>query len=736
MEKKELRVLFKSLTIEEKISQTLQLNGNLLVENDVMTTGPAADLGLPPNLNLYEIGAIYNVNDYSKLKKIQERVLSESRHKIPLLFMSDIIYGFRTIFPIPLAQAGSYDFDLIEKAACISAKESYRNGIHVVFSPMLDIVRDPRWGRVMESPGEDVYTAENFAKAMIKGYQGTNPNYFPREKVAACIKHFAAYGAPESGREYNSVELSTQKLLNEYLVPYQAAIEAGCALVMTAFNLLNGIPATGNKWLNRSILRNKYGFNGVLVSDYAAISELINHGYASDRLDAARKALTAGVDLDMMTSVYVNGLPELVKNDIYLKLLDEATMRILKLKNKLGLFENPYRGLDELDTGRILNKEDRSVAVEMVEKSCVLLKNNASTLPIGRDKKIAVIGPYGESQLTLGFWGSVSGRSIDTITLKQGLLSKFSKNNLLFSKGYNLFNTYDSFGISKSILEKLNGPIESEDNLLNDAVAKSYDADVIIITIGENFMESGEGASKAHLGLPENQKRLIKNLKKQGKPLVGLIYTGRPLVLTDIEDYFESLLLVWFPGTMGGVGIANILSGDTNPSAKLTMSFPRSEGQLPIYYARTPTGRPTGNSSHSERFISKYIDESNLPLFAFGSGLSYSKVTADWIGPGHVDDDCVTAQIKIFNDSDIWAPVVAQIYVKQKPAKIVQPVRRLVKSYRIDLEPKDEKFIDFILEKTKLKYFDNVGVSHLELGNYEFVLNVLGKEHILAVNIQ
>ena len=374
MEADQLQALFDRLSVQEKIAQTIQLNGSILSENDVMNTGPMEELGLPQELDVFEIGSIYNINDHQKLKELQTKVLAKSKHKIPMLFMSDVIYGFRTIFPIPLAQVGSYDFELIQQAAKLTAEESYLNGLHVLFSPMLDLARDPRWGRVMESPGEDVYTAKEFAKSIVNGYQGDSETKIPEKHVAACLKHFAAYGAPEAGREYQAVDMSHQRLFNEYLQPYQAAIEAKCELVMTAFNLLNGVPATGNEWLNREILRSRCGFDGVLVSDYAAIKELIPHGYAKDEIDAAKKALIAGVDLDMMTSIYANHLSELVQEPRFMQLLDEAVWRILMLKNKLGLFENPYRGLEEVNTGEILTEKAKEAAVELVEKSCVLLK--------------------------------------------------------------------------------------------------------------------------------------------------------------------------------------------------------------------------------------------------------------------------------------------------------------------------------------------------------------------------
>ncbi|MBO0481074.1 glycoside hydrolase family 3 N-terminal domain-containing protein [Candidatus Enterococcus courvalinii] len=735
MEEQKLKELFDSLSIDDKVSQTIQLNGDLFVESGVMTTGPVKDLGFKKEPNFYEIGSIYNVNDYQKLYQIQKDVLTNSSHKIPLLFMSDIIYGFRTIFPIPLAQAGSYDFDLIQQAAEVSAKESYLNGIHVVFSPMLDLVRDPRWGRVMESPGEDVYTSKQFAKSVVNGYQGEKEMYLKENHVAACIKHFAAYGAPESGREYNQVELSNQKLFNEYLQPYQAAVEANCELVMTAFNLLNGVPATGNQWLNQTILRERFGFNGVLVSDYAAIAELETHGFAKDSEDAAKKALLAGVDLDMMTATYANGLPELVKKSEFAKRLDEAVWRILVLKNKLGLFEDPFRGLTQVNTGEILTQEAKDIATQLVEKSCVLLKNK-SLLPLKpkSNQKIAVVGPYADSHFTLGFWASVSGKSSDVFTLKAGLLEQFDEEQLFFTRGFNLYESYEQFGPLKAGFEQLNGPIEEESFLLQQAIEQAEAADVILLTIGEQFLESGEGASKTNLQLPEKQIRLIKELAELNKPIIGLLYTGRPLVLTEVEKYFDSLLVVWFPGVMGGKGITNLLTGRANPSARLTMSFPKNEGQIPVYYAQTSTGRPLADSTHSERFVSKYIDAPNEPLFSFGTGLSYATFAGHWqSAKGNEEMIRCSYELKNRSEHDGW--ITPQIYLLNYSAEIVQPIKRLIATQHFFLKANEQKVMTVEIPKTVFTYFDNQGDLHFDAGEYVLQLDILGKQENLPIKI-
>lgn len=521
--------------------------------------------------------------------------------------------------------------------------------------------------------------------------------------------------------------MSNQRLFNEYLQPYQAAVEAKCELVMTAFNLLNGVPSTGNEWLNREILRGRFGFEGLLVSDYAAIKELIPHGYAKDESDAARKALLAGVDLDMMTSIYAKHLPELVEDAHFMKLLDEAVWRILTLKNKLGLFENPYRGLEEANTGEILTDQAKETAVELVEKSCVLLKNEGG-LPLKQDKNIAIIGPYGESPLTLGFWASVSGKPQYTVTLKEGLSKHFSSEQLSFAKGYNLFDSYEKFGPMKAGMEMLNGPIEDAEKLVEEALRISTKADIILLTFGEQFIESGEGASKAHLRIPLKQQRLLKRLHELNKPIVGVLYTGRPLVLTDVEKYFDSVLLVWFPGTMGGIGIANLLAGKTSPSARLEMTFPRSEGQIPIYHAQCSTGRPVSSGTHSDRFISKYIDESNEPLFKFGVGKSYAEFESGKVTSEIIDQQIeITAFVK--NVSSIPAETVAYVYLHQEYATTVRPERRLISSQRIHLDENEEKQLKIKIPIADLTVFDNNGKQRIEEGIYHFYLDIAGIEN-------
>ena len=466
MNREKLLVILSEMSVKEKIEQCVQLNGTIFSSaTHSMQTGPAKDLGFAKDFNPYGVGSLFNIHDKEEMRRIQSECIKNSRYDIPILFMSDVIYGFRTIFPIPLAQAGSFDFDLIEKCASISAKESYYNGLHVLFSPMLDLVRDPRWGRVMESPGEDPYTISEYAKSVVTGYQGEMVDRkIPKYHVAACIKHFAGYGASIAGKDYTGADMSTVTLRQFYLPGYISAIKANTRLVMTAFNLIEGVPCTGSKWLNQTILREENKFDGVLLSDFAAIEELIKHGFARDEKDAAKKALEAGVSFDMMTSIYANHIESLIKEKVIEEsMLDEVVLRILELKNDLGLFENPFRGLETCLSETYLSQEAKELAVKLVEKSCVLLKNNG-TLPLKQDQKIAFIGPYIHSKFTLGFWASVTGNPLDTVTLKEGIIQNFKEENCLFASGYNLFNDYSQLGIFARPVENYKGPLKKRKN--------------------------------------------------------------------------------------------------------------------------------------------------------------------------------------------------------------------------------------------------------------------------------
>lgn len=643
--------------------------------------------------------------------------------------MADIVYGNKIIFPIPLAQSGSYDFNLIKLAGKELAKESYNAGIHVTFSPMLDIVRDPRWGRVMESPGEDVYTVEQYARSIVQGIQGDkDSDMFSDSHIASCIKHFAAYGAPDSGKDYNTVDMSELRFRREYLPGYIAALEANARLVMTAFNTLEGIPCTGNEWLNKEILREELEFDGVLITDHSAIEEMIAHGYAVDKRDAAFKAAKASIDIDMMTSSYANNLKDLInKGQLSEELLDESVMRILELKNDLGLFENPFRGLDLESTGKYLDESTKNVAKELASKSCVLLKNDKHTLPLNKSQKIALVGPFGDSKLTLGFW-AFTGDKDQVITLKEGVLQHISADMLHIHSGtamFSEFNFPDEFSDPAFRELFLGKDVNNYQKDSHEAIKMAHGADVIVFAFGENFLETGEGASKTSLMLPKDQICLLKELRKLKKPIIGVLYTGRPVILTEIEENFDALLLAWYPGTMGGQAIADLLYGEKVPSGKLSMTFPRNEGQIPIHYSQLNTGRPLNADNCNGRFISRYIDSPSSPLYPFGHGLSYCDfvykngyISSMQLSP----DKEIVLSIDIQNNSDFDGDEVVQLYIRDLAADIVRPKKELVSTERVSLRANECKTVTFVVNSELISYIDKKGNTQLEPGLIELYI--------------
>lgn len=490
--------------------------------------------------------------------------------------------------------------------------------------------------------------------------------------------------------------------------------------------MLNGTPATGNQWLLRDILRQRFGFKGPLISDYSAIGELQAHGMVESSLAASKAALSAGVDLDMMTAVYAQSLPELVKQPQFAKLLDEAVWRLLSLKNELGLFEQPFRGLNEPQTGAVLQPDARALATELVEKSVVMLKNNGA-LPLMKNQRIALIGPYGDSRLTLGFWASVTGRPDDTVTLHQGLNEYYQASQLKLARGYNLFTSYDGLGIYREPLEYACGPILPDQQLLDEAVATARQADVIVVTIGEQFMESGEAASKTNLHLPIRQVALLKALRQLGKPIIGILYSGRPLVLTEVENYFDSLLIAWYPGTMGGAGLAHLLVGQASPSARLAMSFPYAEGQIPIYGTQLTTGRPLTSTNETGRFVSSYRDAPNGPLHAFGSGLSYgrfevSELTAEIVGSN------LQVHYTIKNTGAMGSGSVSFLYLGRNASLVVEPEQRLIGSQYCQLHAGESRRQSICVPCKRFIRFDNNGNALPASKKLKLLLDVYGTQ--------
>lgn len=687
MNQRGLERLLSEMTLEDKVAQMLQLIGSYFVgaEEEGEITGPMESLGISDDA-VRGAGSELGLSGASKIIAVQQHHMANDKLAIPLLFMADIVHGFKTIFPIPLAIGCSWDEALAEQSAAIAAKESAVSGLHVTFAPMVDLVRDPRWGRVMESTGEDPYLNSLFAKAFVRGFQGDDLTN-DLNRVAACVKHFAAYGAGEGGREYNTVDLSQWQLREYYLPAYKAALDAGAQLVMTSFNTVHGIPATGNKALMRDLLREEWGFDGVLISDWAAILELIPHGIAEDEKEAALKAILAGVDIEMMTSCYVKYLPELVRSgQVDEALVDESVMRILQLKNKLGLFENPLRGADpELEAKIVCCDEHRSVSRQLASKSMVLLKNEA-VLPLSPKQHIALIGPFADSKDILGWW-SWKGAEGEIQTLQQVITGKVSSSN-----------------IKVATCESVVAVTEKE---LAHAIDIAKYADVVVLALGESSDMSGEGGSRSDIRLPQAQLQLIAAIRKLNKPIVTLLFNGRPLDLHGVIDESDAVLECWFPGSEGAFAISDILYGDVNPSGRLSMSFPYAVGQVPVYYNHFQTGRPIKPSEPDNRYTSQYLDIPNEPLFPFGFGLSYTSFSySEPVLSSHQfsHEGSIEVKVTVTNTGSYTGDEVVQLYIRDISAEMVRPMKELKGFNKLTLSPGESQEVAFTITEEQLRY--------------------------------
>ncbi|MDF0478980.1 glycoside hydrolase family 3 C-terminal domain-containing protein [Vagococcus sp. PNs007] len=682
MNKKQLIQLVEEMTIDEKINQLLQLAAAFYSDKAEEKTGPMSDLGLNQDI-IDTAGTTLGISGAKEAKRVQTEYMKNNRLNIPTILMADIIHGFRTIFPIPLALGNSWDEGAIEKMAEISAKEAAVSGLHVTFSPMVDLVRDPRWGRVMESTGEDPLLNSRLAAAMVRGYQGENLKE-DHMRVAACVKHFAAYGGALAGRDYNSVDLSERQLREMYLPGYKAGLDAGAKLVMTSFNTVDGVPATGNEWLFRDVLREEFGFDGVVISDWGAIKELIAHGVAEDEKQAAELAIKAGVDIEMMTMCYPNHLKELIdEGRITESLIDEAVLRILELKNDLGLFENPYRGADEqLEAEVILSDDHRQIAKEIAQKSMVLLKND-SILPLNAQEKVAIVGPGAQSTDILGAW-SWQGKKEEAISLVEGA-HLLSENLLVATEKFDYF--------------------DPSEVAINEAIELAGQVDKVVLALGETDWMSGEAASRSDIRLPEKQLTVFAKIMEKNPNVVVTVYSGRPLDLQGIESA-KGIVQAWFPGTEGGSALAEILWGRYNPSGRLSMSFPETVGQVPIFYNVDNTGRPY-ESAPEEKYVSKYLDVSNYAKYPFGFGLSYSdfeyqdmRTNSDTF----TKEEPLEVSITVKNNGQVAGEETVQFYVRDLVGEVSRPVKELKDFQKVWLEPGETQTIRFILSEEMLRY--------------------------------
>lgn len=722
MDRDQLTALLKDMSLEEKADQLLQISG-VYYEKEEMLTGPENQAGFTQR-EVELAGSMLGATGASKLRKIQREYMEKQPHHIPMLFMGDVINGYRTVFPIPLAFGCSFEPELARKGARIAAKEASAAGLHLTFSPMVDLVRDARWGRVMESTGEDAYLNGCFARAMVEGYQGET-ELWEKGRIGACVKHFAAYGAPQGGREYQNVELSERTLRDDYLPAYQEAVEAGAAMVMTSFNTLDRMPSTANRRLMRDILRKEMGFEGVVISDWAAIEELVTHGMAKDEKEAAKLAMEAGVDIDMMTACYCKNLKELVEEGgVSEAMLDESVMRILELKNKLGLFENPYKDADEAqEKALMLCKEHRAAAREAASKTFVLLKNDG-LLPLKKEgQRTAFIGPHVDNQRIIGAW-SMFANAQDTVTLKGAVLSR-GYAQVTFHKGSPVLDNDRGMEVYWKE-EHMSGDWEKREKLLKEAVAAAKEADTVVLALGEHQMQSGEAASRADITVPECQMELFRRVYDANPNVSVVLFSGRPLDIRELSRKARAVLAVWMPGSEGGNAIADVLYGDVNPSGKLSMSFPYSVGQVPVHYNMFRTGRPLDKTSE-QRYFSKYLDIPNEPLYPFGYGLSYTEFEISRV---HLDKDeltkenCIHASVSVRNTGNVTGQEVVQLYVQDIVGSVVRPVRELKGFRKVELKPGEEKEVIFTLREDMLRFTDSnmerqseAGEFHLFIGN-------------------
>ena len=716
-----LHALLAQMTLDEKIGQLVQLSGEFFLDEPQLTVGPKTRLGITQEV-VSHVGSVLNVSGAAKTREIQRQHLESSRLKIPLLFMADVIYGYRTIFPIPLALGCTWEPSLIRQCCVVAAKEAASAGSHVTFAPMADLVRDARWGRCMESTGEDVFLNTQYVRASVEGFQ---QNLATHQGLAACVKHFVGYGAPVGGRDYNTVELSHQSLFDDYFPPFQAAIEAGCEMVMTSFNTVDGIPVTANPWLLKTLLRERWHFQGITIADYAAVKELIPHGVAADEQEACALAFNAGLDIDMKTACYANGLkPLLAAGKISEQALDAAVLRVLRLKQKLGLFEDPYRGTSAEGEQRCCYHPDHlRLARETAGKSIVVLKNERQTLPFHPETtRIALIGPYADNPDIFGLW-AVYGEKSRCTTLKTALQEVVPAGNLRVTQGCDLLLDYDflgEFGTTHQIEQTRPLSDTEREQERQRALDYAREADIVLLAMGEHMMQSGEAASRTDLHLPRHQVAFIQQIAAVAKKTVLILFNGRPLVLTDVVGCVDAIVEAWFPGIEGSRALVDIISGARNPTGRLSMSFPYANGQVPVYYNALNTGRPAQRSDHSPRFLSKYLDCPNTPLFPFGFGLSWHHTTLSTlrVTPRLVPGSRITVSVTASNSSHTAGCETIQLYLNDCVASIARPALQLKAFTRISLAAGASQVVSFEITENDLGFYDAEGARRLEYGRF------------------
>ncbi len=698
-----INTLMSKMTIDEKIGQ---LN---LVTGGEATTGAAVSTDVEAKIAKGNVGGIFSMTTPSKIRKTQE-IAMKSRLKIPLIFGQDVIHGYKTTFPIPLALAASWDLPLIEKTARVAAIEASADGLNWTFSPMVDIARDARWGRIAEGSGEDTYLGSQIAKVMVKGYQGNDLS--ANNTLMACVKHFALYGASEAGRDYNTTDMSLDRMYNEYLPPYKAALDAGAGSIMVSFNDINGVPATANKWLLTDVLRKQWGFNGFVASDYTGVSELINHGLG-DLKTVSALSLKAGTDMDMVSEGYLLTLKQSLKDGkVTIAQINNSCRLILEAKYKLGLFDDPFKYCSEERAAKeILTPANLKFARETAAKTFVLLKNDKQTLPLKRTGTIALIGPLANTASNMpGTW-SVNADMAKVPTLLQGLTEVAGKNvKILHALGSNLIADANQQTWATAHGRDIPRDNRSEDEIIAEAVKTANNADVVVAALGEASEMSGESSSRTDLGIPDTQKKLLAALLKTGKPVVLVLFAGRPMTLKWESENVPAILNVWFGGVEATRAIGDVLFGDVNPSGKLTVTFPQNVGQVPLYYSHKNTGRPMAEEKWFFRFRSNYLDVSNEPLYPFGFGLSYTtfdysnfKLSSNTLKPGQK----LTAYVTITNTGKVAGEEVVQLYTRDLVGTSTRPVKELKGFQKIKLAAGESKVVTFNISEEDLKFFNS-----------------------------
>ncbi|WP_353146195.1 beta-glucosidase BglX [Chryseobacterium sp.] len=721
--------LLAKMTLDEKIGQL-----NLPTSGD-FTTGQAQSSDIGKKVEQGLVGGLFNIKGADKIKAVQKVAIEKSRLKIPLIFGMDVIHGYETTFPIPLGLAASWDMNLVQQSARVAAREAASDGINWTFSPMVDISREPRWGRVSEGSGEDPYLGSEIAKHMVYGYQGKDLS--SNNTILACVKHFALYGASEAGRDYNTVDMSHVRMFNEYFPPYKAAVDAGVASVMASFNEVDGVPATANKWLQTDVLRKMWNFKGFVVTDYTGINEMVDHGLG-DIQHVSALALKAGIDMDMVGEGFLTTLKKsLAEGKVTQNEIDTAARRILEAKYDLGLFDDPYRyGDAKWAAKEVYNMENRAIARNVAAQSMVLLKNDRQVLPLKKSGTVAVIGPLVNNSMNMGGTWSVATKHASSVSLMQGLQENYGKEvKFISAKGANIDYDAKLEEIYAAHGKKTDRDSRSKEALLKEAVETANKADVIVLAIGESAEMSGESSSRTEITIPQSQVDLLNELKKTGKPIAMVLFTGRPLALTNVKDTPDAILNAWFAGSEAGSAIADVLFGKVNPSGKLPMTFPRSLGQVPIYYNAKNTGRPLDqklvDKCEYQRFRSNYMDECNTPLYSFGYGLSYTKFNYSDISISNANpkgNQTIQASVTITNTGDYDGAEVAQLYIRDMVGSITRPVKELKGFQKVFLKKGESKKITFDITPESLKFYNGDLKYDWEPGEFDVMIGTSSDE--------